>query len=63
MMFGRVSKLDSNSSTLSFDPSSNQAQLQAKLAALQDFIEGHMIEKASFKKHFMTYTVLAVPLK
>ena len=50
MMFGRASKHDASPTELSFDPSSYQAQLQAKLAALQDFVEAHMVEKATAQK-------------
>ena len=50
MMFGRAPKLDSFPSVLSFDPSSYQAQLRAKLTALQDFVEAHMVEKATAQK-------------
>ena len=50
MMFGRAPKPDSFPSELSFDPSSYQAQLRAKLAALQDFVEAHMVEKATAQK-------------
>ena len=50
MMFGRAPKPDSFPSEVSFDPSSYQAQLRAKLAALQDFVEAHMVEKATAQK-------------
>ena len=50
MMFGRASKHNASPTELSFDPSSYQAQLQAKLAALQDFVEAHMVEKATAQK-------------
>jgi len=50
MIFGRSSKPDSSSLQPSFDPSSYQAQLRAKLATLQDFVETHMVEKASAQK-------------
>ena len=49
MMFGRVPS-QHTSSELSFDPGSYQAQLQAKLAALQDFVEAHIIERAAAQK-------------
>ena len=52
MMFGRPPKPDTFPPELSFDPSSYQAQLRAKLAALQDFVETHMVEKASSQKTF-----------
>ena len=38
MMFGRA-LTPASPSKLSFEPSSYQAQLQAKVAALQDFVE------------------------
>ena len=50
MMFGRAPKPDSTPSGLSFDPSSYQPQLRAKLAALQDFVETHIVDKASVQK-------------
>ena len=49
MMFGRVPS-QHTSSELSFDPGSYQAQLQAKLAALQDFVEAHIVERAAAQK-------------
>ena len=55
MMFGRAPKPHSFPSELSFDPSSYQSQLRAKLAALQDFVETHMVEKVT---HHMIITVL-----
>ena len=50
MMFGRASKPHSFPSELSFDPSSYQSQLRAKLAALQYFVEAHMVEKVTAQK-------------
>ena len=50
MMFGRAPKPHSFPSELSFDPSSYQSQLRAKLAALQDFVEAHMVEKVTAQK-------------
>ena len=49
-MFGRTPKPDSFPPEHSFDPSSYQAQLSAKLAALQDFVEAHMVEKTTAQK-------------
>ena len=49
-MFGRAPKPDSFPPELSFDPSSYQARLRAKLAALQDFVAAHMVEKATAQK-------------
>ena len=50
IMFGKAPKPDSFPSVLSFDPSSYQAQLRAKLKALQDFVDAHMVEKATAQK-------------
>lgn len=58
MMFGRAPKPDSFPSELSFDPSAYQAQLRAKLAALQDFVEAHVVERQLLRKHHMIVTVL-----
>ena len=49
MMFGRVPS-QHTSSELSFDPGLYQAQLQAKLAALQEFVEAHIVERAAAQK-------------
>ena len=50
MMFSRAPKPDSVPSELSFDPGYYQAQLRAKLATLQDFVEAQMVEKATVQK-------------
>ena len=50
MVFAKAPLPDSFSSEVSFDHSFYQAQLRAKLAALQGFIETHMLEKATHQK-------------
>lgn len=62
MTFGRVSKPDSSTSELLINPSFYQVQLQAKVAALEDFVEAHMVEKANVHKHSIMLTVLSIPL-
>ena len=47
MVFAKAPMSDSFPSDVLFDHSFYQAQLRAKLAALQGFIEAHMLEKAT----------------
>ena len=49
-MFGRASKQDTLFPQLSFQPSSYQAQIQAKLAELQDMVEAHLVDAARAQK-------------
>ena len=50
MVFAKAPLPDSFPSEVLFGHSFYQAQLRAKLAALQGFIEAHMLEKATHQK-------------
>ena len=50
MMFGKVPREETLIPQLSFQPQSYQAQLQAKLAELQDMVETHIVDSAMAQK-------------